>query len=137
MPVAEIVAGLLIVALVLYDVFQTVIVPRPSTSGIGVARYVIVATWPAWRRYCESIRSADARERRLGAYSPFLLVFLLFFWSVALIFGYSLILFALRDQVTPPLDALWISVYFSGTGFLTIGFGRVTPTGPGLPLASL
>jgi len=126
MPVAEIVAGLLIVALVLYDVFQTVIVPRPSTSGIGVARYVIVATWPAWRRYCESIRSADARERRLGAYAPFMLVFLLFFWIVALIFGYALILFALRDQVTPPLDDLWNAVYFAGTSFLTIGFGDVT-----------
>ena len=137
MPVAEIVAGLLIVALVLYDVFQTVIVPRPSTSGIGVARYVIVATWPAWRRYCESIRSADARERRLGAYAPFMLVFLLFFWIVALIFGYALILFALRDQVTPPLDDLWNAVYFAGTSFLTIGFGDVTPTGLGARVASL
>src|SRR5205823_12428120 len=67
MPVAEIVAGLLIVALVLYDVFQTVIVPRPSTSGIGVARYVIAATWPPWRRYCESIRSAGPRGRRPAA----------------------------------------------------------------------
>src|SRR5947209_13230279 len=86
MPVAEIVAGLLILALVLYDVFQTVIVPRPSTSGIGVARYVIVVTWPAWRRYCESIRSADARERRLGAYAPFVPVFLLFFLFVPVIF---------------------------------------------------
>jgi hypothetical protein len=136
-PAAEIIAGLLILALVQYDVFQAVIVPRPSTSGIGIARYVIVLTWPAWRRYCESIRSADARERRLGAYAPAMLIVLLFFWIVTLIFGYALIFHGLRDQVTPPPADLWNAVYFAGTSFLTIGFGDVTPTGLGARIVAL
>jgi ion channel len=137
MPAAEILAGILILALVQYDVFQTVIVPRPSTSGIGIARYVIVVTWPAWRRYCESIAAADARERRLGAYAPFMLVFLLFFWILTLILGYALIFYGLRDQVTPPPADLWTALYFAGTSFLTIGFGDVTPTGLGARIVAL
>ena len=81
MSLAEIVAGVLVIGLVLFDVFQAVIVPRPSTSGIGLARYIVATTWRLWRRYGESLAQANKRERRLGAYAPFILVFLLFFWG--------------------------------------------------------
>ena len=129
MPFAEGLAGLLIVVVVQYDVFQSVIVPRPSTSGIGLARYLVIATWAAWRRYCQAISASDARERRLGAYAPFVLVLLLFFWIVALMFGYALVLYAVRDQMSPPPADLWESLYFAGTSLLTIGFGDISPTG--------
>src|SRR5438132_1426394 len=77
MSLAEIVAGVLVIGLVLFDVFQAVIVPRPSTSGIGLARYIVATTWRLWRRYGESLAQANKRERRLGAYAPFILVQLL------------------------------------------------------------
>src|SRR5438132_208009 len=131
MSLAEIVAGVLVIALVLFDVFQAVIVPRPSTSGIGLARYIVATTWRLWRRYGESLAQANKRERRLGAYAPFILVFLLFFWGATLIVGYGLVLDGLREQVSPPPEDVWASLYFAGTSLITIGFGDVTPVGPG------
>src|SRR6266550_4396717 len=120
MSLAEIVAGVLVIGLVLFDVFQAVIVPRPSTSGIGLARYIVATTWRLWRRYGESLAHADKRERRLGAYAPFILVFLLFFRGATLIVGYGLVLDGLREQVSPPPEDVWASLYFAGTSVITL-----------------
>ena len=137
MSLAEVVAGALVIGLVLYDVFQAVIVPRPSTSGIGLARYIVATSWRLWRRYGETLSRADKRERRLGAYAPFILVFLLFFWGATLILGYGLVLDGLRDQVSPRPPDLWTSLYFAGTSLITIGFGDVTPVGPAARIVAL
>src|SRR5256714_1923946 len=137
MTLPDVALGLLLIGLVLYDVFQAVIVPRPSTSGLGFARYIVAVSWRVWRRYGESISRADKRERRLGAYAPFVLVFLLFFWGAVLILGYRLVLDGLRDQVTPRPPDLWTSLYFAGTSFITIGFGDVTPVGPAARVVAL
>ena len=137
MQAIQIVAGALVIAVVLYDVFQAVIVPRPSTSGIGLARYIVAVTWRGWRRYGESLDDANKRERRLGAYAPFILVFLVFFWGATLILGYGLVLDGVRDQISPAPRDLWSSLYFAGTSFITIGFGDLTPTGPAARVIAL
>src|SRR5438270_1210792 len=137
MSLAEIIAGVLVIGLVLYDVFQAVIVPRPSTSGIGLARYIVAVSWRVWRRYGESLAASNKRERRLGAYAPFILVFLLFFWGATLIVGFGLVMEGLRDQVVPQTADFWTSLYFAGTSFITIGFGDITPVGPGARFAAL
>src|SRR5207302_11416926 len=131
MSLAEIVAGVLVIGLVLFDVFQAVIVPRPSTSGIGLARYIVAVSWRVWRRYGESLAASNKRERRLGAYAPFILVLLLFFWGATLIVGFGLVMGELRDQAVPQPADFWSSLYFAGTSFITIGPGEFTPATTG------
>src|SRR5207237_10645669 len=111
MSLAAIVAGVLVIGLVLFDVFQAVIVPRPSTSGIGLARYIVATTGRVWRRYGESLPQANKRDRRLGAYAPFILVFLLFVWGATLIVGYGLVVDGFREQVPPPPAAVGAWLY--------------------------
>ncbi|SRR6266508_768324 len=126
MEAIEFVLGVLVVLVMLVDVFQTVVLPRPIIgSRIGIARALVYLTWRAWRRFCNSIPSPNVRERRLGLYAPATLIMLLALWIALLIVGYGLVLYAMRDQVDPVLRNLWEAFYLAGTSLLTIGFGDI------------
>lgn len=116
-------AGVAVVLVVLVDVFQVVILPRPIIGNrVGIARAVIAWTWRPWRAYC--LRQAPApRERRLALYAPLVLVLLLVIWLASLITGYGLVLYAIRSDVRPILGDFWTALYFAATSLLTIGFG--------------
>src|SRR5438132_12574171 len=95
--------GVVIVASAAIDIFQTVILPRPIIgSRVGLSRALVATTWRAWRWYCLRL-GPSPRERRLALYAPVVLVLMLVLWIVALMLGYGLILFAIRDQIRPPL----------------------------------
>src|SRR3989442_3749830 len=130
MQAVELVAGVALVALVLFDVLQAVVVPRPITTRIGIARYAVRFTWRAWRAAFAGIASNVKRERYLGVYAPAILISLLALWILGLVAGYGLALHALREQVDPVPNDLWAALYFAGTSLLTIGYGDVVPVGP-------
>src|SRR6266542_2643561 len=126
MEAIEFVLGVLVVLVMLVDVFQTVVLPRPIIgSRLGIARALVYLPWRAWRRFCNSIPSPNVRERRLGLYAPATLIMLLALWIALLIVGYGLVLYAMRDQVDPVLRNLWEAFYLAGTSLLTIGFGDI------------
>ena len=137
MDAIELGAGLVLAALVLFDVFQAVVVPRPITTPIGIARYVVRLTWGGWRDTFSGVTAADKRERYLGVYAPAILIFLLALWIVGLVAGYGLVLHALREQLDPRPPDVWAALYFAGTSLLTIGFGDIAPVGPGARLVAL
>ena len=123
-------AGLAFVAEVLWDVFQTVVVPRPTRSRLRIARTLTRQSWRLWRWRAFRATSNDARERLLGTFAPAGVLALLGVWVVFLIVGLGLVLWSVRGQLAPvpadPLDAM----YAAGVSLLTIGFGDVVPTGP-------
>ena len=120
-------AGLLLIALVLWDIFQTVVLPRPSPTRVRLARNVVRLTWPLWRwRALRRVTSVD-QEKILGSYAPATVLILLITWMVLLIFGFGLVLYPLRDGISPVPD-FGSALYFAGTSALTIGFGDVTAT---------
>ena len=131
------VIGIALVLLIAIDVFQVVILPRPIIgSRIGLARVVVAWTWRPWRAYCLGHRP-ETREQRLALYAPTALVLLLFIWVVGLIAGYGIVLYAMRDQVRPPIDDVWTGMYFAGTSLLTIGFGDVIAVGAPARIAAV
>ena len=69
------------------------------------------------------------RENFLGTFGPFALIALLLGWVTTLVFGYGLLIFALRDEMKPVIDDFGSAVYFAGTSLLTIGFGDFVPQG--------
>jgi Ion channel len=121
-------AGILIVAWILWDVFQTVIVPRPTPTRIRLTRYLTRGMWRAWRWRGVHARSVDARERLLGGFAPLLVMALIASWVAFLILGYGVILFGLRGEITGQ-PGLGTSVYQAGITVLTIGYGDVVATG--------
>jgi ion channel len=126
--VLELIIGVALVAIVLFDVFQTVVVPRRTGSVLRVAPHLLLLLWPIWRRIGLRRQPAWRREDFLGTFAPFAIVFLLVFWFVALIFGFGLILHSLRGQFWPQIVDFETACYVAGTSLLTIGFGDFVAT---------
>lgn len=128
----EFLAGLLLVAVILFDAFQTVVLPRPTPALFRPSAELISMLYRLTRWTAARVPSPTRQEQLLGTFAPFCVVVLLLCWVAGLIVGYGLMLNALVDQIKPPPASFGTTVYFSGTALLTIGFGDFVPTG-GLP----
>jgi hypothetical protein len=128
-------AGVAIVLIIAFDIFQTVIVPRPTGRRYRPSTHLVRTSWSFWGAAADRIGD-ERREDFLGAFAPFMLVTLLIVWIGAQIFGYGLMLFALREQIKP-VPNLGGALYFAGTSLLTIGFGDVLPEGMAVRFLSI
>lgn len=117
-------AGLALIGLVLADIFQTVVLPRPAPTRIRISPHLVRATWPLWRwRALRRVTSAG-QEKILGSYAPAVVLLVLITWMVTMVVGFGLLFYSLRDGIEP-LPDFGTTLYFAGTSVLTIGFGDV------------
>lgn len=121
----EFAAGLVVVGQVLNEVFQAVVVPRPTVGGFRLTRYIIRGSWRIARWLALRKTTSEQRERMLGTFAPLILIIQLLIWIAGLILGFGLLLYALRMQTNPHLENLPMAMYFAGTSLLTIGYGDI------------
>jgi hypothetical protein len=136
MPFVWFVLGAALVALTLLDIFQTVLVPRPTGRRWRPSAFLSRWFWLSWGRLSERFVRFESREDFLGAFGPFMLVALLVFWIATLIVGYGLMFYALRDQIRP-VPGFGDAIYFAGTSLLTVGYGDITPAGAAARVLSI
>jgi len=129
MKVCELIIGSLIVAIILFDVFQSVVVPRQTGRAFRVAPLLARSLWLLWRQLGLCMRLLQRREYFLGIFAPFAVILELFVWVVSLIFGYGLMLHALHSQLRPMTNDFGNALYLAGASLLTLGFDSVRPTG--------
>jgi Ion channel len=122
-------AGIVLLTLVLADVFETVVVPRPSPGFHRLSRYLVRWTWRAWRWIGARTRTGLKRDEFYGLYAPGAVVLLLVAWMALLVVGFGLLFHALRNELEPVPQNLGTSLYFAGTSILTLGFGDVVANG--------
>jgi hypothetical protein len=122
------VLGLLLLALAFWDLFETVVVPRPTPGWFRIGRYLVRGSWRGLRAIREG-RPNRSYDTLLGLFAPAATVALLAAWLASLILGYGLILYGLRDQLQPVPPDLGTAVYFAATSLLTIGFGDIVAVG--------
>jgi hypothetical protein len=128
MEVVAFVLGLLLLVLVFWDVFETVVVPRPTPGWFRIGRYVVRSSWGALRALRDG-RPERSYDRLFGLFAPAMTVILLAAWILGLIVGYGLILFALRDELQPVPPDLGTALYFAASSVLTIGYGDIVAIG--------
>ena len=116
--------GTFLLALALWDLFQTIVVPRPSPGWFRIGRYLVRGSWRGLRRLRNG-RPGRSYDRVLGLFAPAATIALLAAWLVCLILGYGLVLFALRDELRPVPADLGTTLYFAATSVLTLGFGDI------------
>ncbi len=125
--VLSFVLGVILLALVFWDVFQTIVVPRPTPGVFRLGRYIIRGSWRVVRAI--GTRGEARHERLLGLFAPAVTIALLVAWVVGLVLGYGLVLYALRDELRPVPADLGTTAYFGATSVLTLGFGDVVAVG--------
>ena len=117
------------IAVVGYDVFQSVVLPRPAVGRIRLSIRVVKILWILWSRTSQVFRSSPRREAALAAFAPSAVIFLLFMWALGYVVGYGLVLNAVADEVTPSPQGFGGALYTSALSLFTLGFGGVVPTG--------
>ena len=128
MEAFELALGLLFLALVFWDVFETIVVPRPTPGRFRLSRYLVRGAWRAARATAGAEVSAT-RDRLLGLFAPAATVLLLVAWLAGLVLAYGLILFALRAELQPAPADLGTALYFAASSILTLGFGDIVAIG--------
>jgi hypothetical protein len=129
MWIIESLLGSIVIISTLADIFQSVVVPRPTRRSLRLAPLLLDRMWHIWKWIAPGIRSAKRRATFLGMYAPLTVVILLLVWVLALIFGYGLLFLALQSQLQPQPTNLGTTLYFAGTMMLTLGFGNIIVTG--------
>jgi hypothetical protein len=129
MQTIELILGSIIVVSTLVDIFQSVVVPRPTRGTLRLAPFMLDGIWPLWKWFALLFHAAKLRAAILGIYAPLTVVMLLLVWGMALIFGYGLLFLSLQSQIQPRLTDLGTALYFAGTSLLTLGFGDIVATG--------
>ena len=112
-------AGAALVALVLSDVFRTVVLPRPARRGLRLGPPLRSGALRVWKAVIRRL-SPEARAIMLGTLGPLLIVTELVVWVALLILGYGLLLHALGDGVRP-VPGFMDALYAAGGSFLTLG----------------
>jgi len=121
--------GLAIVLIVLWDAFETIVLPRTVSRRLRVARVYFRMTWRLWAFLARHIDSHGHRERFLAIYGPLSLLGLLTVWAYGLIAGFAVLQWSTGSQLmTPAGKATFLDdLYMSGTTFFTLGLGDVHP----------
>ena len=128
MDVLPFLLGIFLLALALWDLFQTVVVPRPTPGWFRIGRYLVRGSWRALLVLRDG-RAGRSTDRVLGLFAPAATVTLLVAWLLTMIVGYGLVLYSIRDELRPVPPDLGTTIYFAATSVLTLGFGDIVADG--------
>ena len=124
-------AGALLVGLILWDAFETMIVPRPLLRLLRfrLTKLFYPLMWVSWRRAVHRVAKDDRREAYLGAFGPLSVLGLIGIWAISLVVAFALIHWGAMSAVNAPDQRITFGtyLYLSGTTFFTLGTGDVTP----------
>jgi hypothetical protein len=120
------IAGAIIVVVVLWEAFETVVLPRRVRRRFRLSVLVYRSTWIPWRTLAHRFKDAKGRETFLSFYGPLSILILFAVWAAAIIFGFALLYHsgAAQDSTHPTFET---SLYLSGTTMFTLGLGDVLP----------
>src|SRR6185436_6966004 len=121
------IAGLLLLLTILWDAFQTMLVPRRVGRRLRLTSLFYSLTWRAWREFARGIRSPSRREGLLGHFAPFSVLMLLVCWATGLIVAFAMIHFAVGTLANHGSDRFAMVLYLSAETFFTLGYGDFTP----------
>lgn len=128
--VLSILAIVLILA-VLWDGFETMMLPRRITRRFRFTRLFYRSTWRMWSCLLAAIPSAKGRETFRGFFGPLSLLMLLAAWAAGLVSGFSLLYIASEGGFGAHggMGGFGAAIYMSATTFFTLGLGDVVPVG--------
>ena len=129
MAIVATISGIALILLVLWEGFETLVLPRRVTRRFRLTRFFYRSSWLPWVRFVRALIPARQRESWLSYFGPLSLLLLLSLWAGGLICGFALIHLALGSAVLT-IDGragFLTDLYLSGTTFFTLGLGDALP----------
>ena len=123
------IGGAALLAFVLWDIFQSIVVPRPTPGRLRLARYLIPPAWRLWRWLGMRKKEGLSRDWFLGLYAPGAAIMLFGVWILVIVLADGLMLWGVRHEIQPSPANLLDALYFAGTSALTIGYGDIVASG--------
>ncbi len=124
-----VISGIALILVVLWETFETLVLPRRVTRQFRLTRFFYRWTWTPYSALVGRRRQKRKRDTLLSYYGPLSLLFLLAFWAVALVIGFGLIDYGDGARFAGTLfpSRFGNAIYLSGTTFFTLGLGDITP----------
>jgi hypothetical protein len=123
------VLGTVMILAVLWEAFETIVLPRRVRRRFRLTRLYYRSSWLAWATVVRKISRKQRREALLSFFGPISLLGLLALWAGGLVLGFALVhsgsFSQLKTDSGPPSFSIYL--YFSGTTFFTLGLGDITP----------
>jgi hypothetical protein len=126
---AAFLAGAATLIIVIWDAFESIILPRRVTRRFRLTRAFYKGSWSVWQFGASLLPSKKVRESAMGVFGPISLLILVAIWAVGLVLSFGLMQYGAGSalNVTFMSQSFWTDVYLSGTTFFTLGLGDVVP----------
>ena len=124
--------GVLLIVVVLWDVFETIVLPRRVTRRFRLTRAFYRSMWNPWSAMARNIHKSKRREIFLSIFGPLSLLMLLVVWAMTLVFGFALLHWSFGSHMSSAIApaGFFTDLYYSGTTFFTLGLGDIAPINP-------
>lgn len=130
MAILAAILGTLLVTVVLWDGFETIVLPRRVTRKIRLTRLFYRFAWRIWKSIGRAFVSGRRLETVLSYFGPLSLILLLSLWAMGLLIGFALLFLAFGAHSKVPGTDFLTDLYLSGSTFFTLGLGDVVPQTP-------
>jgi len=128
---AALAIGAGLIATILWDAFETVVLPRSVSRRLRLTAAYYRMTWRPWAAMARWFDSDARRERFLAIYGPMSLIGLSVVWALGLLLGFAVVHWGFGSklvvQQTGPTRFV-DDLYMSGTTLFTLGLGDVRPS---------
>ena len=120
--------GLWLISAVVWEGFETIILPRTVTRALRMTRGFYRVLWPLSSKIARRLPKGS-RGLFLSYFGPLSLPLLLVLWAGMLVLGFALLQWALPLGLVrvPGMNRFATALYQSGVTFFTLGYGDVVP----------
>ena len=132
MRLFAVIPGLALILIILWDAFETIILPRRVTRRLRLTGVFYRTMWSICSGLVRAMRNQKRREKYLGTFGPLSLLMLLAMWAIGLILGYATLHWGLETKLNLPDETGRFAtyLYISGETFFTLGYGDIVPQFP-------
>lgn len=127
--------------LVLWEIFETIVLPRKIDRRFRLTRYYYLIGWSVCCFFADRIGGKlKLRTALLSIFGPFSLLGLFVVWGASLVFAFALMDWSIHSPFRLPDGderSFAMDLYASGTTITTLGLGDVTPRSPAARLETV
>jgi hypothetical protein len=125
-------AATLLIVWVLWDAFETILLPRRAPGRLRPSRFVTRWLWGGWSTIGRRIAHRGRRENFLAYYALLAILTFVIVWAGGLVAGFAMFNWAGGSRLAGAGNSVAAGfaadLYMSGTTFFTLGLGDLLPT---------